>query len=99
MWAYCVPLLCCFCDACAAPLQLVMDAFPSFLVFKIYRRSLVHAAVSRRNQAEEQGVFLLLLLLAVLLVVLEFENGSREEELCCFSCRSVAIFGWLVLRA
>ena len=54
MWAYCVPLLCCFCDACAAPLQLVMDAFPSFLVFKVYRRSLVHAAVSRRNQGEEQ---------------------------------------------
>ena len=42
---------------------------------------------------------LLLLLLVVLLVVLEFENGSREEEFCCFPCRSVAIFGWSVLRA
>ena len=37
--------------------------------------------------------------LVVLLVVLEFENGSREEEFCCFPCRSVAIFGWPVLRA
>ena len=37
--------------------------------------------------------------LVVLLAVLEFENGSREEELCCFPCRSVAIFGWSVLRA
>ena len=37
--------------------------------------------------------------LVVLLVVLEFENGSREEEFCCFPCRSVAISGWPVLRA
>ena len=37
-------------------------------------------------------VFLLLLLSwFCLLVVLEFENGSREEEFCCFLCRSVAI--------
>ena len=35
---------------------------------------------------------LLLLLLVVLLPVLEFENGSREEELLLFSCHSVREF-------